>query len=74
MHSNTRFNNWKSRAAAVGMSLAPLAAFAQSGPDVTAATGALADAGTAIAAIGVAMVAAAAAGIVYRWVTAFLVK
>lgn len=74
MQSNTRFTNWKARAAAVGMSLAPMAVFAQGGADVSAATGALADAGTAIAAIGVAMVAAAAAGIVYRWVTAFLVK
>lgn len=78
MHSNKSntgaFSRFKARAAAVGMSLAPMGAFAQSGPDVSAATGALADAGTAIAAIGVAMVAAAAAGIVYRWVTAFLVK
>lgn len=72
--SNTgAFSRFKARVAAVGMSLAPLTAFAAA-PDVTAATGALADAGTAIAAIGVAMVAAAAAGIVYRWVTAFLVK
>lgn len=67
------FSRFKARAAAVGMSFAPMAVFAQ-GADVSAATGALADAGTAIAAIGVAMVAAAAAGIVYRWVTAFLVK
>ncbi len=73
MQSNTRFTNWKARASAIGMSLAPMAVFAQ-GADVSAATGALADAATAIAAIGVAMVAAAAAGIVYRWVTAFLVK
>lgn len=64
----------KSRVAVAGMSLAPLAVLAQSGPDTSAATGALASAGTAIAAIGAAMVAAAAAGIVYRWVTAFLVK
>lgn len=74
MHSKTRFTSWASRAAVVGMTLAPFAAFAQSGADVTAATTALADAGTAIKAIGVAMVGAAAAGIVYRWVTAFLVK
>ena len=68
-------NHWSSRAAIVGMSFAPMAAFAQSsGADVSAATDALASAGTAIAAIGVAMVAAASAGIVYRWVTAFLVK
>lgn len=67
------FSRFTARVAVVGMSLAPMAVFA-SGPDVSAATGALADAGTAIAAIGVAMVAAAAAGIVYRWVTAFLVK
>lgn len=65
---------WKQRLGAVGMSLAPLAAFAQTGPDVSAATAGFAAAGTAIGTIGAAMVAAAAAGIVYRWVTAFLVK
>lgn len=54
------------------LALASVSAFAQA--DVSAATGALADAATAIGLIGVAMLAAAAAGIVYRWVTAFLVK
>lgn len=42
--------------------------------DISDATDAFGSASTAIAAIGVAMVAAAAAGIVYRWVTAFMVK
>lgn len=42
--------------------------------DVSAATGALTSAATAIGLIGVGMLAAASAGIVYRWVTAFLVK
>jgi hypothetical protein len=44
------------------------------GVNVTAATGALSDVATAVAAIGALMVTAAAAGIAYRWVTAFLVK
>ena len=42
--------------------------------DVSAAESALGDVATAVGVIGVAMVAAAAAGIAYRWVTAFLVK
>lgn len=59
--------------AAGGMALSGLA-LAQTGPDTSAATAGFAAAGTAIGTIGAAMVAAAAAGIVYRWVTAFLVK
>ena len=74
MESNKSVVGWKARAAGIGATLSPLMVLAQTGPDTSAATGALASAGTAIAAIGAAMVAAAAAGIVYRWVTAFLVK
>lgn len=57
-----------------GLSLAMLstAAFAQA--DVSEATGALTEAATAIGLVGIGMIAAASAGIVYRWVTAFLVK
>lgn len=40
--------------------------------DTTAATAAFTDTGTAINAIGPAMLIAVAAGIVYKWVTAFL--
>jgi TPP-dependent pyruvate/acetoin dehydrogenase alpha subunit len=59
----------------IGTTLAAGAAMAQSsGPDVSAATSAFTAAGTAIGTVGAAMVVAAAAGIVYRWVTAFLVK
>lgn len=62
-------------AGVVGFSSLPMLAFAAgSGVDVSAATGALSDAATAIGAIGVVMIAAASAGIVYRWVTAFLIK
>lgn len=50
------------------------AASAATGPDITGATAAFSEAGTAIGTVGAAMVVAAAAGIVYRWVTAFLVK
>lgn len=57
---------------ATGMVLASGAAMAT--PNTAAAVTALEGAGTAIAAIGAAMVTAAAAGIVFRWVTAFLVK
>ena len=61
------------KAGVVALSLAPLGAFA-TGADVSAATGALTDAATAIASVGALMIAAASAGIVFRWVTAFLVK
>lgn len=57
----------------LALALSPLSAFAAA-PDVTAATSALTDAGTSIGTVGAAMIGAAAAGIVYRWVTAFLVK
>lgn len=60
--------------AALGsMALAPMA-MAQEVVDVSAATDGLEAVGVAVAAIGVAMVAAISAGIVYRWVVAFLAK
>lgn len=60
--------------AGAGMVAATGLAFAGgSGPDVTGATGAFAAAGTAIGTVGAAMVVAAASGIVYKWVTAFLI-
>ena len=66
-----KFKQFVGRAALVGGTvLASGAAMAQDAADVTAATGALASAATAIGAVGAAMVTAAAAGIVYRWVTA----
>jgi len=52
--------------------LAPFSAFAQ--VDTSDATGSLAEVGTAVAAIGVAMIAAISAGIAYRWIVAFLAK
>jgi hypothetical protein len=59
---------------ALGVGLTVLAGAASAAaPDTTAAVSAFTDAGTAIGAIGAAMIAAAGAGIVYRWVTAFLV-
>lgn len=58
----------------VGAALASGMALAQTGPDVSGATAAFTQAGTAIGTVGAAMVVAASAGIVYRWVTAFLVK
>lgn len=64
--------NLKKLGFGAGLLAATGSAFAQA--DVSAATSALADAATAIGLIGVAMLAAASAGIVYRWVTAFLVK
>lgn len=57
---------------AVGMTALSGLAMAQSGPDISAATAGFGAVGTAVGAIGAAMVTAAAAGIVYRWVTAFL--
>lgn len=63
-----------SKAAVVGSVLVAGTVMAQTGPDVSSATTALSEAATAIGLIGAAMVTAAAAGIVYRWVTAFLVK
>jgi hypothetical protein len=59
----------------VGTALASAAAMASGGgPDISGATASFTQAGTAIGTVGAAMVAAAGAGIVYRWVTAFLVK
>lgn len=69
-----QFKKLKQAALTVGTVIAAGAAFAQTGPDVSAATGAFDAAATAIGTVGAAMVAAAGAGIVYRWVTAFLVK
>lgn len=58
-----------------GALLASGMALAQATPvDVTEATGALEQVGTAVALIGVAMVAAISAGIAYRWIVAFLAK
>lgn len=67
--------DFKSKLALLGATALTLpgAAMAQA-VDVSDATGAFDSAAVAIVAIGVAMVAAAAAGIVYRWVTAFMVK
>lgn len=61
-------------AAGVGLTLASGLAMAQDAPDVSGAVTAFENAGTAIGTVGAAMVVAAAAGIVFRWVTAFLVK
>lgn len=69
-----KFSKMVARAGAVGGSMLPLLALAQTGPDTTAAVAAFSATGTAVAAIGGAMVLAASAGIVYRWVTAFLIK
>lgn len=70
---------FKSKALALGAAAGSVmlagSAMAQETPiDVTAATGALEQVGVAVAAIGVAMVAAIAAGIAYRWVVAYLAK
>lgn len=60
--------------AGVGAVMLSGAAMAQSAVDVSDATGALGEVGTAVAAIGLAMVAAISAGIAYRWIVAFLAK
>lgn len=66
---------WMKGGLLVGSVLAAGAASASGGAvDISAATGAFDEAATAIGAVGAAMVVAAGAGIVYRWVTAFLVK
>ncbi|MCD9030369.1 hypothetical protein LDO32_01290 [Luteimonas sp. Y-2-2-4F] len=69
-----RFNTVRKVGAGVGLALLSGVVMAQDGPDTSGATAAFAAAATAIAAVGAAMVTAAGAGIVYRWVTAFLVK
>lgn len=43
------------------------------GPDVSAATDGFTQVGAAVNSIGPVMLTAAAAGIVYKWVTAFLI-
>lgn len=48
-------------------------AMASTAVDVTAATGAFAGVETAVNTIGPAMLLAVAAGIVYKWVAAFLI-
>lgn len=57
-----------------GLGAVLAAGSASAAVDTTAAVTAFTDAGTAIGAVGAAMIAAAGAGIVYRWVTAFLVR
>lgn len=49
------------------------ASFAQTGVDVSAATGGLTQVGTAIGEIGPLMLSAVGAGIVFKWVLAFLI-
>lgn len=68
------FGRWQQVAAGVGLAVVSGASMATTPAGVTAAVTALNNAGTSISTIGAAMVAAAAAGIVFRWVTAFLVK
>lgn len=62
------------KAALIGGSVLALAAGAASAAvDTTAATGAFTSVETAVNAVGPLMLAAVAAGIVYKWVTAFLI-
>lgn len=49
------------------------AAAAATGPDLSEATAGFTAVGTAIDTVGPLMLGAAAAGIVYKWVTAFLI-
>lgn len=69
-----RYSTVKKVGAGVGLALLSGIAMAQDGPDISGATAAFGAAATSIGAVGAAMVTAAGAGIVYRWVTAFLVK
>lgn len=55
-----------------GLGLATLAGSASAVVDVTAATTAFGDVGTGVASIGAAMLAAAIGGIVFKWLTAFV--
>lgn len=72
------FDSFRTKLALAGAvastALVSNSAFAQTALDVSDATDALAQVGVAVAAIGVAMVAAIAAGIAYRWVVAYLAK
>lgn len=67
-------NNLKTKLGLIGLSMVPMIASAQEATLGTEAVSSFQDAGVAIALIGGAMVAVAAAGIVYRWVTGFLLK
>lgn len=62
--------------AVLSTALVAAPAFAQSASaiDVSSVTDGFADVGVAVAAIGVAMIAAIAAGIAYRWIVAYLAK
>lgn len=72
------FDSFRTKLALAGAvastALVSNSAFAQTAIDVSDATDAMAQVGVAVAAIGVAMVAAIAAGIAYRWVVAYLAK
>lgn len=72
------FDSFRTKLALAGAvastALVSNSAFAQTAIDVSEATDAMAQVGVAVAAIGVAMVAAIAAGIAYRWVVAYLAK
>lgn len=59
--------------ALMGSAMVVSPAFAQA-IDVSAATDGLEQVGVAVAAIGLAMIAAIAAGIAYRWIVAYLAK
>lgn len=72
-HMDLLKNKFLQSSAVVATALSPALAFAQA-VDVTAATDSLAQVGTAVALIGVAMIAAISAGIAYRWVVAYLAK
>ena len=60
--------------ALMGSAMVVSPAFAQTAIDVSAATDGLEQVGVAVAAIGLAMIAAIAAGIAYRWIVAYLAK
>lgn len=62
--------------AVLSTALVATPAFAQSATaiDVSSVIDGFSDVGVAVAAIGVAMIAAIAAGIAYRWIVAYLAK
>ena len=59
----------------VGTALAITAgsAAAQTGPDITEATASLTAVGTSVTSLGQLMLAAVGAGIVFKWVVAYLI-
>lgn len=59
---------------AVSLGAVSNVALAQSSIDVSEAVSGFADVGTAVAAVGAAMIAAIVAGIAFRWVVAYLAK